>query len=112
MARRISPIRSDRLSGFFETGALIEVHSYCVFEDISVNAIVNLKFNRAQRLVSIHYCVRPRGCDIGEIKPPNFVSRDAVRDAAIPNDWRTLLYNLAGLLINNGVGSARCEMMS
>ena len=74
MARSVGPVGSGRLCGFFEARPLVEVHSHGVLEDISVNAIIDLEFDRTHSLVNIHDCVCSGNCDIGEIKPPDFVA--------------------------------------
>ena len=86
MACAIRPRGSRCYGGFFEAGALIEKHSHRVLQYTSVNAIIDLEFDGANPLVNVNYRVRPRGRQIGEIKPPDFVARYTIRGTAIPGE--------------------------
>src|SRR5262249_36763489 len=48
MARGIGPVGSNGCCSFFKPGALVEVHSHCMLEYISVDAIVNFELDGAQ----------------------------------------------------------------
>src|SRR5262245_23047712 len=106
MACSICPVGTGRLGGFFKAGALVEEHSDGVLQDISVNVIVDLEFDGTKSLVNIYYCVSSWNFNIGEIKPPEFVARDLVCGAAIPSNRQALFNDLAGRLINDGIGSS------
>jgi hypothetical protein len=74
VACSISPISSGHRCGFFEAGALIEVHPHGMSEDVLIQMIVDLELDGTQSVVKIYDRIRPWRRDIGEIKPPGLVA--------------------------------------
>ena len=81
-----------------------------MLQNVPVYIIVDPEIGGAQSPFNVHDCICSGSGDIGKIKPPDFVARNVIGDAAIPSSREALFNNLTGGLIDNRITASRRKM--